>query len=503
MGSAKRGRSGIFGVSFSRSSPCTAIKFLNRLSPLFALALSSPTKRRRRREGAFRLRRNRRITAACVLLVATAGAGAARAQEPARPEEEASGAEQRVNLHFQLTTVTQDHPSFHALYSGEHSLDPKSERETTVTSTVYVGTRAWKGAELYINPELSGGSGLSHAFGIAGFPNGDAFRVGSPEPHVSVARLFLRQTFAAGTETERVEDEANELGGRRPVRRWTFTAGKFAITDIFDDNAYSHEPRRQFMNWADWTPGAWDYPADTRGYTWAAAIEYERETFAARLAAGAEPKEANGLEIDKSLRHAFSLIFELDRRYELAGRKGIARLLLFDNRARMGNYRQAIEEAAGGRPDVVATRRPGRSKWGFVVNLEQALDDKTGLVLRGSWNDGRTEAWAYAEIERSATVGAVRRQPLASRPKDEAGLAFILNALSPDHRDYLAAGGLGFMLGDGRLRYGLEKIAEIYYAALLREHVWLTFDYQFIENPAYNRDRGPVHVLGLRFHVEL
>jgi len=169
----------------------------------------------------------------------------------------------------------------------------------------------------------------------------------------------------------------------------------------------------------------------------------------------------------------------------------------------MGNYRQAIQEARGGTPDIIATRRPGRSKWGFVVNIEQALGETFGLFLRGSWNDGRNEAWAYAEIERSVSVGGVRKEPLKWRPKDEAGLAFIVDALSRDHRDYLAAGGLGFMIGDGKLNYGLEKIAELYYKALLRKGIWLTADYQFVQNPAYNRDRGPVHVFGLRLHVEL
>jgi len=429
------------------------------------------------------------------------GAGISLPQEARETESPAQ--ESRANVHFQLTTVTQAHPRFDAPYSGPNSLNPDAEHETTVTSTLYLGARLWKEAELYVNPELSGGSGLSKAFGIAGFPNGESFRVGSPEPHIYLARAMLRQTFAAGSQTEPVEDEANQLGGRRPVRRWTITAGKFGVTDVFDDNAYSHEPRTQFLNWADWTPGAWDYPADTRGYTWGVAVEYESEAWAARFAAAAEPKEANGLEIDKNVRDAYSLISELERRYEVGGQKGAARLIVFDNRARMGNYRRAIQQADGGTPDIVATRRAGRSKWGFVVNLEQALGETAGLFFRGSWNDGRNEAWAYAEIERSVTAGGVRREPLKGRPKDEVGLAFIVNALSPDHRDYLALGGLGFMIGDGRLNYGLEKIAELYYKALLRKELWLTADYQFIQNPAYNRDRGPVHVFGLRLHVEL
>lgn len=407
-----------------------------------------------------------------------------------------------MDIHFQLTTVTQAHPSFHASYTGANSLNPGSEHETTVTSTLYLGARLWRGAELYVNPEMTGGSGLSRAFGIAGFTNGEAFRVGSPEPHIFVARALLRQTLAAGSEMEAVEEEANQLRGRRPVRRWTLTVGKFGVADILDDNAYSHEPRTQFLNWADWTSGAWDYPADTRGYTWGAAIEYADRDWAARFAAAAEPKEANGLEIDKNLRHAYSLMVELEKRYEIDGREGKARLILFDNRADMGSYRQAIEEAGAGPPDIIATRRKGRSKYGFAWNMEQSLGERAGLFLRGSWNDGRNEAWAYAEIERSITAGALRRQPFRSRPADEAGIAFIVNGLSRAHQDYLAAGGLGFMIGDGRLTYGLERIAELYYKASLRDILWLTADYQFVEDPAYNRDRGPVHVFGLRLHTE-
>jgi high affinity Mn2+ porin len=398
--------------------------------------------------------------------------------------------------------VTQAHPSFDAPYSGKNSLNSDSEHESTITSTLYLGARLWKGAEFYVNPELSGGSGLSRALGIAGFPNGESFRVGDAQPRIYLARVMLRQIIAAGSESEPVEEDANQLGGRRPERRWTITLGRFGISDVFDDNEYSHDPRTQFLNWADWTPGAWDYPADTRGYTWGLSIEYNDTNWAARFGAAAEPKVANGLEFDKDLRHAYSLMTELERRYELLGGKGKARLILFYNRAGMGSYREALRQSGGGTPDITSTRRTGRSKWGVALNLEQALSQSAGLFLRGSWNDGHNEAWAYAEIERSVTVGAVRKGPLAKRPGDEAGLAFIANALSPDHRDYLAAGGYGFMIGDGRLSYGLEKIAELYYDALLRDRIWLTANYQFVENPAYNRDRGPVHVFGLRLHTE-
>jgi high affinity Mn2+ porin len=434
------------------------------------------------------------LTLAAVL----AGRLPGMAQESSPPEPAPSA----FDLHFQFTTVTQAHPSFSASYSGKNSLSADSEHETTVTSTLFLGARLWKGAEFYVNPELSGGSGLSKALGIAGFPNGESFRVGDAQPRIYLARLMLRQTFAAGEETEPVEEDANQLAGRRPVRRWTITLGKFGVSDIFDDNEYSHDPRTQFLNWANWTSGAWDYSADTRGYTWGFAVEYNDVPWAVRFGATAEPKVANGLEFDKDLLHAYSLMTEFERRYDLRGQKGSAKLILFYNRAGMGNYREAIQQSGGEAPDVTSTRRVGRTKWGFVVNLEQSFSATEGAFFRGSWNDGVNEAWAYAEIERSITAGAVRKRPVPGRPDDEAGLSFILNALSTDHRDYMAAGGYGFMIGDGRLNYGLETIAEIYYKAALHKFVWLTADYQFVGNPAYNRDRGPVHVFTLRLHTE-
>lgn len=436
-----------------------------------------------------------------VLLTSLALGGTANGQEAAPAGE--SSPEERFGAHFQLTTVTQAHPRFDAAYSGRNSLSPDSEHETTVTSTLSAGVRLSRSTEVFLDGELSGGSGLSHAFGVAGFPNGESFRVGDAQPRIYVARAFVRQTIAAGEETEKVASEANQLAGVRPVRRWTITVGKLGVSDLFDDNDWSHDPRTQFLNWADWTAGAWDYPADTRGYTWLAAVEYDARGWGARFAAAAEPKEANGLELDKSVRRSHSLMAELDRAYSLGGREGMARITVFYNRARMGSYRDAIREAGASPPDVTTTRRIGRTKWGGVLNLQQSLGERAGLFLRGSLNDGRNEAWAYAEIDRSATAGAVRKAPLPRRTDDEAGVAVIVNGLSAPHRDYLAAGGYGFMIGDGRLRYGLEQIAELYYQAGIVKGVHLTADYQFVRNPAYNRDRGPVHVLGLRLHAEL
>ena len=418
----------------------------------------------------------------------------ARAQVPPPTDLE------NFQAHFQATLVTQAHPSFDAPYSGSNSLRSDAEHESTVTSTLFLGARLWKGGQFYVNPELSGGSGLSKGFGIAGFPNGEAFRVGNPEPHIFLARLYLRQTFALTSETEPVESDQNQLAGMRPTKRIVVTVGRFGLSDFFDDNAYGHDPRTGFMNWADWTQGAWDYPADTRGYTWGAVLEYVAPLWAVRAAAAMEPKEANQLAMDHDVRQAHGLVLEGERSYRILPQDGKVRLLLFSNRARMGSYEEAIHETSP--PDIIATRRPGRSKWGLGANIEQPLTKESGFFARLSWNDGKNESWAYAEIDSSACAGYVDHPGWWKREKDELGVALIVNGLSSEHRDYLAAGGYGFMIGDGRLRYGAERIAEAYAKAVFGS-LSGTLDYQFIRNPAYNRDRGPVHVFGARLHVEL
>jgi len=449
--------------------------------------------------------------AAVALVLAAASAqgqeGVSVVANPAdapNPAPESPAPEKRFDAHFQFTSVTQYHPGFPAPYSGQNSLSPEAEHQTTVTATLFLGARLWKGAELYVNPEMSGGRGLSSTFGIAGFPNGDAFRVGSPEPKIYLARLMLKQSFPLEGETESVEDGPNQLGGTRPVRRWTLTVGRFGLSDFFDANPYSGDARSQFMNWAAWTAGAWDYAADTRGYTWGFVLERFDTDWAVRFAAAAEPLVANGEQFDTDLLRAHSFNAEYERGFTLAGKQGTARLLVFYNVANMGNYAEANAQAreSGEPPDIVATRQVGRTKWGFIVNADLSLGGPWGLFFRGSWNDGTNEAWAYAEIERSVSTGVLRKGPFAGRPNDEAGLALMVNGIGPSHREYLALGGYGFMIGDGRLNYGVETIAEIFYQAALVEHLWFAANYQFIANPAYNKDRGPVNVFGARLHVE-
>jgi high affinity Mn2+ porin len=416
-------------------------------------------------------------------------------------DEPSSGANTWYTLHFQQTTVTQAHPAFRSEYDGAGSLRRVAETETTITSTLFAGLSLWKGAELYLNPELSGGSGLSTAFGVAGFPNGEAFRVGSAKPVLYPARLFLRQTINFRGGEERVDKGPNAIAGSRSSHRLTVTIGKFGIADIFDNNKYTHDPRTQFFNWALMNSGAWDYPADTRGYTWGLSLEYTRESWTIRGASVLVPREANGLAMDTHVAKSHGFALENELRYDALGRPGTIRLLVFLNSARMGDYDEAVA-ANPTAPVVSDTREYGRTKYGFAIGVEQELADGLGAFTRLSWNDGKHETWAFAEIDQSLAIGAVLNGARWTRSLDEVSVALVLNGISGPHRRYLAAGGYGFMLGDSRLDYGLESIAEAYYKLHIIEHLTASVDYQLVVNPAYNRDRGPVNIFGVRSHVE-
>jgi high affinity Mn2+ porin len=404
-------------------------------------------------------------------------------------------------LHFQQTVVVQAHPAFPAAYSGENSLSPARESATSITSTLFLGARLWRGAEIHFNPELSGGAGVSQARGLGGFANGETFRIGSTSPVVYLARLFVRQVFRLGGDLQSEPPSPNEIAGEQPARRLTLLAGRLGVADVFDSSRYSHDPRTQFLNWALMNSGAWDYPADTRGYTWGLLADLTADRWSARGAATLVPREANGLAMDTHIAKAHGLTLELERRHELAGQDGAVRLLLYRNDARMGSYDQSL--AAGGVPDVTATRSYGRTKLGFALGAEQAIGRTRGAFARLSANDGRNETWAYAEIDRSLALGLSQTGAPWRRAGDELAAALILDGLSSPHRRYLAAGGHGFMLGDGALRYGIESIVESYYRAALTGWLSVSVDYQMVVHPGYNRDRGPVHLFAGRVHAEL
>lgn len=409
---------------------------------------------------------------------------------------------QRFNLHFQQTIITQYKPGFSAPYTGNNSLLTGEETQSSLTTTLFGGARLWKGMEAYFNPEMSGGSGLSKTLGIAGFPNGETFRVGGAEPKIYIARLYFTQNFEWGNDKEYVNDDVNQLAGWKSKRYLKVTVGKFGMADFFDGNEFSHDARSQFMNWSLMDNAAWDYPANTRGYVLGGIAELGQPTWALRFGFTMTTTTANGAIWDQRVSRANTQTLEYEKRYALGGQKGTLRLLAFRNNGKMGVYRDAINQNPTA-PDVDATQAYGRHKYGFGISADQYLTNDFGVFAKASYNDGKTETWAFTEIDRSLSLGAVLKGTSWKRKDDELGLAFVGNGISKDHKDYLAAGGYGFIIGDGQLNYSPELIAEVYYKVNAYQHkLWLSPDYQFIANPAYNKDRGPVNVFSLRAHVE-
>lgn len=399
-----------------------------------------------------------------------------------------------ISFHFQQTVVTQGHPSFSAPYTGSHSLITKEEIATSLTTTMYLALRPAKYTTLYFNPEIAGGAGMSRATGVAGFPNGETFRVGNPAPQVYMARIYVEQLIPLSKETITREDGVNQVKGIVPASYVKIAAGRFAISDFFDCNSVSHDPRSQFLNWSLMSNGAYDYAANTRGYTWGGLVEVAIPAFTFRTAMALVPKEANlsNMELNISNAHAFQA--EIEKSWG----KGIIRFLVFSNKAHMGNYDAsvALNPVA---PSILDTRLTGRMKSGFGINTEQKVSENSTAFFRASWNDGKNETWMFTEIDQSVSGGISGNGKKWKRVNDVWGIAGVLNGISEQHRHYMAAGGNGFMVGDGRLNYANEFILELFYNVEVHDqHFFITPDYQFVLNPAYNKDRGPVHVLALR-----
>jgi high affinity Mn2+ porin len=411
---------------------------------------------------------------------------------------------QPFSFHFQLTAINQSHPAFNAPYSGKNSLQPEAEEALSLTTTLFLGTHLWKGASLYFNPEISGGKGFSSAVGVAGFPNGETFRIGDSAPALYLARLFYRQHIALGADVDTVKDDINQVSELVPRKRITFTAGKFAIADMFDNNSYSHDPRTQFMNWSLMSAGAWDYPANTRGYTEGLVIEYITPGWALRFGTVLVPTYANGPTLDYHYTKAQGDVLEIQKNLSLGKRKGILRVLGFRNVSKASNYRDVINGYINHTDslDVINGKKYGGVKYGFSINGEQELTKDLGLFFRGSWNDGQTATWAFTEIDRSGSIGLNLSGNSWRRPDDTFGIAAVVNGISAAHRDYLAIGGYGFIIGDGQLNnYKTENILETYYSAKVNNSFHLSAGYQFIQHPAYNGDRGPVNVFSVRAHI--
>lgn len=418
---------------------------------------------------------------------------------------------ERFSIHAQTTVINQTKLKFTAPYTGQNSLSTGEENQTSLTTTLYLGARLWKGSGLFLNPEIAGGSGLSSALGIGDATNGETFRIGDPAPKIYVARLFFRQLFAIGEESKNKKtryfhhhSDFNQIAEDEPSNYLSFTIGKVGMADYFDDNAYSHDPRTQFMSWGLMDNGAWDYAANTRGYTPAIILEYVNPKFELRYGFGLLPQSANGNVMNWEISKSGSHNLELSLNHQLGGRKGAIRLLCYYNTTQMGNYNQSIQMNPLA-PSVVATRQYGREKFGFGLNLEQELADNLGAFMRGSWNNGANETWAFTEIDHSLSGGISLHGNKWKRPGDQVGMAYVISGISGPHRDYLKAGGYGFMLGDGQLKYAPEQVSECYYSAeIKKESMYISGAWQMVYNPGYNHDRkGPVQVFSIRFHTRI
>ena len=426
-------------------------------------------------------------------------ASAAPAPPPPNP---ADTRPQSWNLHMAATYIGDWHPSFPAQYSGPQSLDNHSLTAETVDFDLFLGARLWHGAEFHLDGLFWQGFGFNHTLGIEAFPNAEAYKVGSPAGNVTPARVFLRQTFGLGGDQETVADDALHLGGHQDVSRLTFTVGQISVLDIFDQNTYAGDPTTQFLNWALVGNEAWDYPANSMGYMTGFAAELNQPNWALRYGFFQQPQRANGMAEDPAFLRAWGMVTELERRFTIRDHPGAVRLLAFLNRADMGSYAEAVDNPE--RPANIVATRDYRLTYGFCLNTEYEWAKGVGVFARLGWNDGQSESWAYADVQKSGSAGLSIKGDFWHRPNDTVGLAGIVNGISRVQQQFFEDGGLGILAGDGQgnLRCELEKTLETYYKAQIWKNIYATADYQYVTDPAYNAARGPVSILSARFHWE-
>lgn len=405
--------------------------------------------------------------------------------------------------------ITQWHPTFPAQYTGPNSLSPGAQSATTHILTLYTGYELSHTTEVFADVEYATGGGIGGAFGLAGYTNLDSVRTvqgiplaGSPY----LARLLWRQIIPLSRERVEAERDPLHLATSLPARRIEFRIGKFDVVDFFDLNTFGSDSHLQFLNWTVDANGAYDYAANTRGYTDGVLLEYDDHWWTARFAETLMPKFANGIKLDADIARARAENFEFEARGKrIAHRAGVVRLLSYLNHGNMGNYNEAIANFLAGKtpaPNIISTRQQGRHKYGFGLNVEQEITSQIGVFGRLGWSDGRNESFAYTEVDRTVELGGFSKGDSWHRRNDRAGIAFTMNGIVAAHQDYLALGGVGFLLGDGALTYGHEKIFESFYTAHLWRGLFASFDLQHINNPGYNRARGPVLVPGLRLHAD-
>jgi high affinity Mn2+ porin len=425
-----------------------------------------------------------------IVLFLSAAASCGLAQQPgtAAPSE-------RWNLFYQATSIGDYHGSFPARYSGPLSLANTPERDVSLTSTLFLGFKLGA-AQFYVDPEIAGGRGFSNVDGIANAPNGELPRVASATPKPYIARAYVTYDFGFGDGREQFTSDENQLSGSRPMNRYSITAGRFTVTDFFDNNRYTHDPRTQFMAWGTMYNGAWDYPADTRGYTWGWVHELHTRNWSLRYGSAAEPRVANGLRFDRRLFRDRGDMIEGERRYTLRGHAGAVRLLSFFLHSDSGKYADAAQ-------DIAAVHKPGTLKYGFGISADQEITKDIGVFLRLGWNDGKTQSFAFTAIDRLASAGVSFGGSRWKRSEDTVATGLTVAGIFGVHASYLARGGTDFLIGDGRLTYAPEYTWESYYSARLFPGFFATVDLQHVTNPAYNQDRGPVWIGSLRLHLEL
>src|SRR5579863_511411 len=442
---------------------------------------------------------------------ADAGIKTAPAADPSDPPDDATEAmlphfkSTRFWLSGQANFIFQTHPEFHALYSGTHSLSPHYEKATSRVLTLYTGMRLDNSTEILVDIEEAGGAALTEGFGLAGNTDLDIVRNPLLSKAPYLGRGMIHKVFALSKDKVENQRNAFSLFDELPRRRLEIRFGKFSMPDFFDLNSVGSDTHFQFINWTTDNDGAWDYAADTRGYTVGLTADYEDRNWGFRFAEGLMPKIANGIDLVWKPWQAHAENFEYELRHGFIPKKaGVVRLLTFTNYANMGIYRDQVIKAAeqNTTPDITAHPWHITRKYGFGVNLEQSLTAHLTAFARFGWDNGKTESFAYTEVDQTFAEGLGAIGAWWHRKQDRAGVAFVSNAICKDHQIYLADGGLGFLLGDGKLNYGRENIVETYYSIHVWRGIYLAPGLQHINDPGYNRDRGPVVVPSFRAHVE-
>lgn len=424
---------------------------------------------------------------------------------PALAEDTAPvAAPETYAIHGQATFVAQGVAGFASPYAGDNSLTPRRLKET-FDATLFVGVKPWAGAEIWANPEIDQGFGLSNTLGVAGFPSAEAYKVGKANPYLRLQRLFARQTIALGGErtpdSGAVAGTANQLGGTQSANRVVLTVGKFSVGDVFDTNRFAHDPRSDFLNWAIVDTGNFDYAADAWAYSYGAAAELYQAAWTLRLGAFNLSKLPNSENLETGFGQ-YELDAEIEHRHTIGGHPGAVRLAVFRNHGRFARLGDAVAafQKTGVLPDLASLRHPV-TRLGGQVNIEQDVTETLGVFLRAGISDGRYEAYDFTDIDRSVAFGASLGGKGWHREGDRIGLATVVNGISQARQRYLAAGGLGILVGDGKLPHsGGEWITEAYYSASLMKGITVSADYQLVVNPGYNRDRGPANVFALRLH---